>query len=131
MVRRLDHASVDDDRQTKRFGNGLRCFLCAFQWGTPEMHHIPVPQVFGNPLSHLPATLGKVIVGQPAVEQRGRVVHLSVSHEMHNRPVLTHPGLLARYPEALAAASAAAGSASTIRLTALSSCAAETNQASY
>ena len=59
--------------------------------------------------------LGKVIVGQPAVEQPGRVVHLTVSHEMHNRPALTHPGLLVRYPEALAAAAAAAGSASTIR----------------
>jgi hypothetical protein len=49
---------------------------------------------------------------------------------MHDCPVLTHPAPSSRYPEALAAA-AAAGNASTIRFTALSSCAAERNQASY
>ena len=70
------------------------------------MHGVPPEEMLGDPLGQLPAQVGEVIVGQAPVEQPGGILHLSVSYEMHNCPVLTHSAPSSRYPEALAAVAA-------------------------
>src|SRR4029453_3793687 len=55
------------------------------------MHDVTVPEILCHPFGHLDAQLGEVKVRQASVEKPRGVVHLSVPHEMHNRPVLSHP----------------------------------------
>ena len=83
-------------------------------------------QPLGDPLGHLPAELGQVVAGQPAVEHPGRVVHLAVAQQVHDRG-LGHP---------LSSAGGGCGGSRGVReggrdpASAASSWAAETNQAS-
>src|SRR5512133_1772719 len=93
IVRRFDQPAIDDDRQTERFGDGCGRLLRPLQRRASEMYDVTVAEMFGNSLSHLPAQLRKVVVGQAPVKQPRRVVHLTVSYEVHNRAVLTHAGL--------------------------------------
>ncbi len=52
------------------------------------MGDVAPAQVVGDPLGHLLAQLGEVVVGQPPVQHTLRVVHLAVPHEMDDGDVV-------------------------------------------
>ena len=84
-------------------------------------------EVLRDALGHGVPELGELVAGQPPVEDAGRVVHLAVAEQVHDR------GLAHGAPSTVAdaAARAACGSASATREIASSSCAAERNHDSY
>src|SRR4249920_870299 len=55
------------------------------------MDDVAIAEMLRHALGHFPAKLGEVVVGESSVEQPRGVVHLSMTYEMHNRPVLNHP----------------------------------------
>src|SRR5665811_120394 len=83
-------------------------------------------------LGHLAAQVREVVVGQPAIEDTGGVVHLTVAHQVHDGPFRT-PGS-SDHEETAAresvTARAATGSAARTRSTAASSWEALTNHVS-
>src|SRR6185436_10518810 len=65
------------------------------------MHDITAWEILRYALGHLFAQLGEVVVGKPSIKQARGIVHLSMSYEMHNRPVLTHPAPSSPIPKRL------------------------------
>ena len=123
--RRLDQVVVGVDRQAVPRRDRRRGLLCALQRRGDDVDDVAVGQPVGDRLRLGLAALRQVVVGQPAVEDLLRVVHLAVAHHVHDR-LLGHAGAVV----ASAAARAAPGRAAAMRSNASSSRAVETNQVS-
>src|ERR1700683_5175575 len=130
MVPRLDQPVVGDDRQAEPFGHRAGGFLGPLQRGAVQGHPGPFGEIICGRRRHRPPVRGQMVAGQAPVDDAVRVVHFAVAQQVDDGCVGHSAASLPSY-RAAADARAAAGRAAAMREMAASSCAAETNQASY